>query len=123
MAKKTSIVFGIIFLIAGVWGLISTSVLGLFVFGSVASIIHIIVAIVLFAVASKPGAIGALKTVGIIYVIFFILTLLGAAFLGDSASGWLYLILGLVMAILGFSGKKGGSVSTPTSTPTSAPQM
>jgi len=106
MSKTSAIVFGIIFLIAGVWGLISTPVLGIFGFGSVASIIHIIAGIVLLAVSGKPGAAGALKTVGIIYVIFFILSLLGLTILGDSASGWLYLVLGVVIAILGFSDKK-----------------
>jgi hypothetical protein len=119
MAKTSAIVFGIIFLIAGVLGLVASPVLGMFAFGSVASIIHIIVAIVLFAVASKPGAVGALKTIGIIYVIFFILSLLNVTFLGDSASGWLYLILGLILAILGFSVKKGGSMAAPSA----APQM
>lgn len=117
MAKTSAIIFGIIFLIAGVWGLIASPVLGVFGFGSVASIIHIIAAIILFAVASKPGVVGALKTIGIIYVIFFILSLLNVTLLGDSASGWLYFILGLILAILGFSGKKGGAMSAPSATP------
>ena len=117
MAKTTAIVFGIIFLVAGVWGLVATPVLGVFGFGSVASIIHIIAAIILFAMAGKPSAAGTVKTIGIIYVIFFILALLGVTFLGDSASGWLYLVVGLVMAILAFSSKKGGSMAS------AAPQM
>ncbi len=117
MAKTSAIVFGIIFLIAGVWGLVASPVLGVFGFTTVASIVHIIVGIVLLATAGR-SAVSMLKTVGIIYVIFFILSLLSVATLGDSASGWLYLILGLVMAILGFSGKKGGSAA-----PSAMPQM
>ena len=117
MAKTTSIVFGIIFLIAGVLGLFMSPVLGLFAFGTLASIIHIIVAVILFAVAAKPSAVGALKTFGVVYVIFFILSLLGVAALGDSTSGWLYLVLGLIMAIIAFSGKKGGAMVSPSATP------
>jgi FtsH-binding integral membrane protein len=63
--------------------------------------------------------VGTLKTLGIIYVIFFILSLLGLTVLGDSASGWLYLVLGVVMVIIAFSGKKGGSMAAPGA----APQM
>ena len=131
MAKISAIVFGIIFVIAGIWGLFAQPVLGFIAADRIGSIVHIIVGIVLLVLASKSSAATALKTVGIIYVILAILgfiqgsTILFGTFVTTAATTWFYLIAGLVIAILGFaSGKKGGDVSAPMSTPTpSAPQM
>ena len=49
--------------------------LGLPIVGKLILLPALVVAIILFAMASKPAAVGTLKTLGIIYVVFFILTL------------------------------------------------
>jgi di/tricarboxylate transporter len=49
-----------------------------------------------------------LKTIGIIYVILGILGLIGAAFIAnDTTTAVFYLIVGIVVAICGFSAKSG----------------
>ena len=118
MAKTSAIVFGIIFLIAGIWGLIANSFLGVFAADASSSVIHIVVGIILLAVASKPAAVGTLKTIGVIYIIFAILGFIqGSAILWFTTNGaatWLYLVLGIVIAVLGWSSKKGVTApSTP----------
>ena len=113
MAKKSAITFGVIFVIAGLWGF-TGSFLGIFAADAVGSIIHIIVGIVLLYVAFKAVAstISTLKTVGILYIIFAILgfwqgtTILFGAFATNGAANWLYLILGVVIAAIGFADKK-----------------
>ena len=61
----------------------------------------------------------ALKTVGIIYVIWAIIGFIGWGFTGeDSVTTWFYLIVGVIIAVLGFTDKNG--VSAPSAP---APQM
>ena len=126
MAKKSAITFGIIFLIAGIWGFVQSPILGIFAADTVSSIIHIIVGLILLIVASKPAAVGTLKTIGIIYVLFAIIgfvqsTSVLGIFTTNAAANWLYLVLGIVIAALGWSGKKG--MSAPMAPTSSAPQM
>ena len=122
MAKTTAIIFGVIFVIAGIWGLFASPVIGFIAADAISSIIHIIAGIILLIVASKPSAAGALKTIGIIYVIFAILgfvqgdTVLFGAFTTDMATNWFYLVVGIIVAALGFA-SKGSTVAS------SAPQM
>jgi len=110
MAKTSAIVFGIIFVVAGVWGFFSSPILGLFVADTVSSIIHVVVGIVLLVVASKPAAIVTLRTIGIVYIIFAIIGFMSGVsvlniFVVNGAANWLYVILGVVIAVLGFSSK------------------
>ncbi|MFA6295621.1 MAG: DUF4383 domain-containing protein [Candidatus Paceibacterota bacterium] len=123
MAKTSSLVFGIIFIIAGVWGFVSSPILGIFAADTMSSIIHIIVGIVLLAMASKPKAVVTLKTVGVIYIIFAIIGFIsGSSMLGiftvNSGANWLYIVLGIVIAVVGWSKKPDEGFSVP-----SAPQM
>ena len=113
MTKKISILFGVIFIVAGIWGFVSSPVLGLFGFGTVGNVVHIIVGLILLAVASKSSDVTALKTLGIVYLVFFVLSLLSITFFGDKTSGWLYFILGAVMLILSLSQKKHIIESAP----------
>ena len=119
MAKKAAIVFGVIFIIAGVWGFFSDSAIGFIAASVVSSIIHVVVGIVLLAFAGKPSISMVLKTVGIIYVIFGILgfvqstTVLGL-FDTDMTTSWFYLIVGIVIAVLGFTSKGSSSPSEPS---------
>jgi uncharacterized membrane protein len=128
MAKTAALVFGVIFVIAGIWGLFTDSVIGFInAVDMVSSIIHIVVGIVLLVLAGKPSVAAALKVIGILYVIFGILglvqgeTVLFGTFATDAGSNWFYLIVGIVLAVLGFSAKKGGAM--PASPTPSAPQM
>ncbi|MDE2038361.1 MAG: DUF4383 domain-containing protein [Patescibacteria group bacterium] len=128
MAKTTSWIFGIIFLIAGVWGLFMTPVVGFIAADTLSSIVHIVVGIVLLVVASKPAAVATLKTIGILYVVFAVLgfvqgtSVLFGTFVTDAATNWFYLVVGIVIAALGWSAKSGSSA--PMSSPSSsAPQM
>lgn len=108
MAKTSAVIFGIIFVVAGIWGLFAEQAIGFIAADTVSSIIHIIVGLVLLIVAAKPSAGAALKTFGIIYVILGILGLVGANFIaGDTTTNVFYLVVGVVVAILGFSSKKG----------------
>ncbi len=124
MAKKSAIVFGIIFVIAGILGFFMNPVIGFITADALSSIIHIVAGIILLAVASKPSAAGMLKTIGIIYVIFAILgfiqgsTVLFGAFATSMATNWFYLVVGIIIAALGFSAKKG--MAAPMG---NAPQM
>jgi hypothetical protein len=128
MAKTASWIFGVIFIIVGVWGFFTQNVLGFIAADAWSSIIHIIVGVVLLVLASKPSAGTALKSVGIIYVIFAILgfwqstTVLFGVFTTNATTNWFYLIVGVIIAVLGFTGKTGSSVMPPAPT-TPAPQM
>lgn len=119
MTKTSAAVFGVIFVIAGIWGLFAKLAIGFIAADYVSSIIHIVVGLVLLIVAAKPAAVTTLKTVGIIYVIFGILGLISGTsviglFVTDMTTSIFYLVVGIVVAVLGFSAKKGMS---------SAPQM
>ena len=121
MAKTASWIFGVIFIIVGVWGFFTQTVLGFIAADAWSSIIHIIVGVVLLVLASKPSAVMALKTIGVIYVVWAILGFLGWGFTGeDSVTTWFYLIVGVIIAVLGFTDKKGAAPMAPSSP---APQM
>ena len=114
MAKTTSWVFGVIFIIAGVWGFFAQPAVGFVAAGWLSSLVHVVVGVVLLALASKPSAVTALKTVGILYVVFAILAFMQGssvlwtdAFPADAATSWFYLVVGIVIAALGFSAKNG----------------
>lgn len=122
MAKTTSWIFGVILVIAGIWGFFSPA-FGFITANTVGSIIHLVAGLVLLAMASKPSAGTTLKTIGIIYILWSILGFLNLGFTGENTTTtWFYLILGVVIAVLGWCGKKdaGMSSSAPASP---APQM
>ncbi len=130
MAKTASWVFGVIFVIAGIWGFFATPVVGFIAADTLSSVVHLVVGIVLLVLASKPSAATALKTVGIIYVIFAVLgffqggTVLFGTFVTDAATNWFYLVVGIVIAALGFSAKGDMAMPAAPSAPSgSAPQM
>lgn len=123
MAKTVSWVVGVILIIAGVWGFFAQPAVGFIAADWLSSLVHVVAGVVLLAMASKPSAAGTLKTVGIIYVIFAILgffqgsTVLWGIFATDQVTNWFYLIVGIVVAALGFS-SKDSSAAAPA-----APQM
>ncbi len=117
MAKKSALVIGIIFVLVAILGFIpGNGIVGegaLFDAGVVHSIVHLIFGIVLLAVASKPSAASALKWVGIIYLIVAILGFIWGSVLGifavNGADNLLHLVLGIVIAALGWSASKSSA--------------
>ena len=113
MAKTTSWVFGIIFIIAGIWGFFSPMAVGFIAADTLSSIIHLVIGVILLAVANKASAGMTLKVVGIIYILWSILGFLGWNFtVADSVTNWFYLVVGIVIAALGFAAK-GSSMAAP----------
>ncbi|MEA2715602.1 MAG: hypothetical protein QOG91_630 [Candidatus Parcubacteria bacterium] len=112
MAKKTAMIFGIILLIVGVWGFFGGGLsVGVFAADTVGSVIHVILGIILLAVAAKPAATMTLKVIGILYIIFAILGFVSGdmvlgIFATNGPANWLYLVAGIIMAACGWSGKK-----------------
>lgn len=119
MAKTIAIVFGVIFLVAGVWGLVSAPAVGFIAADTLSSVVHIVVGLVLLVASVKSSAGAALRAVGIIYIIFAILGLvqgdwvLFGAFATDSVTNWFYLIVGIVVAALGFASKSDVAAPAP----------
>ncbi len=112
MAKTSAAIFGVILIVAGIWGLFSDAAIGFIAADTLSSIIHIVLGLVLLVLAGKPSAGTALKTVGIIYVILAILGFVGANFIaGDTTTNVFYLIVGVVVAVLGFASKNGVSAA------------
>lgn len=120
MAKTVSWVLGVVLVIAGVWGFFGgdTSV-GFLASSVLSSIIHVVIGVIVLAMAGKPSAGMTLRVVGIIYVILGLLGFFDWSFIPvSSATNWFYLIVGVVVAVLGFT-SKGASAAAPAS----APQM
>lgn len=120
MAKTLAMVFGIVFLLVGVLGFVTSgSLLGLFHTDTVHDAIHLVIGIVLVAVAAKNGnSAGALKVFGAIYLLLAVVgfyqfgtngsgMLLGIA-AANGADNFLHLVLGIVLLV---AGKSSGSVS------------
>ena len=134
MAKKSALVFGIIFLIVGILGFIPNGLIsetGVFHADTVHNIVHLITGLVLIIVAAKSASKSAtvLIWIGIIYLVVTILGFIWDSVLGlfmvNTADNWLHLVLGVVITALGFAGKKGGAPMTSPSEPmsSSTPQM
>ncbi|MCX6716203.1 MAG: DUF4383 domain-containing protein [Candidatus Taylorbacteria bacterium] len=123
MAKTTAWVFGVIFVIVGVWGFFAQPAVGFVAADWLSSLVHLVIGVVLLALAAKPSVVVTLKTVGIIYVVLAILGffqgtwVLFGIFATDQVTNWFYLVVGIVVAALGFS-SKGSDGASPV-----APQM
>ncbi|MFA6432743.1 MAG: hypothetical protein WCV82_02940 [Candidatus Paceibacterota bacterium] len=117
MAKTSSWVFGVILVIAGVWGFFIQPAVGFIAADTMSSIMHVIAGVVLLALATKSSAGMALKVIGIIYVVWALLGFLSWNFVAaDGVTNWFYLVVGIVVAALGWSAKDGGAAPA-------APQM
>ncbi|MEN9523971.1 MAG: hypothetical protein RL536_40 [Candidatus Parcubacteria bacterium] len=123
MANKSALVFGIIFLVVGVLGFFSNPLLGVFDVDTLHSVIHVVFGLILVVVGTKSSSAAAttLVWVGVIYLLLAVVGFLqGDTVLGiipvNSADNWLHLVLGAVILLLGWSGKKEVSVA-------SAPQV
>ena len=131
MVRRVAMVFGIVFLLVGVLGLVSAggmsmgadpapaSILGMFPVNLLHNIVHLafgvwgIVASRSFAGAKMYAQVG-----GVIYVVlavcgFFIPTTFGFIPIGG-ADIWLHAALGVVLLGIGFTAKEETMAATPT---------
>jgi hypothetical protein len=122
MAKKLAIVFGIVFVLVGVLGMMDTSIvgsMGIFETNSLHNYVHLLVGIILLAVALMAPGMSALwlKIFGVVYfllaVLGFLLIPSGGDLLGlvtmNTADHVLHAVLGIVLFLAG----KSGSSSAP----------
>ena len=124
MIKKVSWVFGAIFVLAGILGFLTNPVLGFLAPSLISNVVHILVGIVLIAMAGKPSAGMTVKAVGIIYVVLAVLGFLSWTFMASSsATNWFYLVVGVVLAVLGWTNKGGASSGAPSMGAPASPQM
>ncbi|MES3031497.1 MAG: DUF4383 domain-containing protein [Patescibacteria group bacterium] len=123
MAKKSALVFGIIFILVGILGFFENPIVGmdsLFVTDVIHNLVHLIIGIILLVISLKSPAKSAvaLKIFGIIYLVLAIIgffsgsTLLGLVAI-NSADNWLHLVLGIVITALGFMAKDSASAPAP----------
>jgi len=134
MAKKSALVFGIIFILVGLLGFIpGHGIVGegaTFETNGLHDIIHLIFGLILLIVALKSphASASTVKWVGIIYIILAVIGFIQ----GDSilrivpvngADNWLHLVLGVILAAIGFAAKRDSSAPIGSSSPTSTPQM
>jgi uncharacterized membrane protein len=118
MAKKASIVFGIIFVIIGILGFFGNPIVGeggLFHTDTVHNIVHLVLGIILLAFAKKSSAGTVLTVIGVIYLIVAIIGFIsGTSVLGifevNAADNWLHLVLGIILGGLGLASRPKGAV-------------
>lgn len=115
MAKKISLIFGIVLLVLGVLGFFNDPILGLFEVDTYHNSIYVILGIILLATATKNTAMG-LKIVGALALIVSILGFIPptTSVLGlvetNMASSILQLLVAIVLLGVSISEKKGGVV-------------
>lgn len=112
MARTVAYVLGVITLIAGLWGLLMSPVLGIFDANAMLSLGWLVTGLVLLGVAFWWSGSSAmtLLILGIIYAITAILGLIMSGdvlgiFTNTSADNWLHVVLAVVMLIAGFMGR------------------
>jgi|SRR3989344_7965071 len=118
MAKKLSLVFGVVFLVVGLLGFVSNPIVGegaMFHTDGLHNVVHLLFGLMLLYGGTKGGANASmiLKVSGVIYLVLAVLGFLmgGDSLLGlvaiNSADNWLHLVLGLGLLYAGIA--KGGS--------------
>lgn len=112
MAKKWTIVFGIVFIVIGLLGFIQNSIVGvdaIFVTDAAHNIVHILSGIVFLIVAAKSERSSSMVLIvfGIVYLLVTILgfisedTVLGLIKI-NQADNYLHLVLSLAFLAVGF---------------------
>ncbi|MDB5259729.1 MAG: TonB-dependent siderophore receptor [Candidatus Taylorbacteria bacterium] len=133
MAKKLSIVFGIVFIIVGILGFIPNplvSATGFFGVDTVHTIVHLVIGIILLVVGLKCAKTSAavLIVVGAVYLLLAIIGFFGVtSILGflnvNTPDNWLHAVLGIVIIIAGIMGKKCNSEMAAPAAPVAPTQM
>lgn len=137
MAKTLAIIFGLVFVLVGILGFVGNPLVGtgaLFEADTAHNLVHLILGLVLLAVAFWAAAQSALwlKIVGALYLIIAVLgflltpsmgTLLGLVEV-NAADNWLHLVLGIVLVAAGYFTKgdsMGGMPAAPVPPPPAPP--
>lgn len=134
MAKKLAIVFGVVFVLVGVLGMVGTGIvgpMGIFETNTIHDVVHLLVGIVLLGVAfMSPASSGTwLKVFGVVYlaiaVLGFLLVPSGGMLLGlvqtNAADHLLHIVLGIVLYLAGMMGGKGMQTAPMAQAPAPAP--
>lgn len=120
MSKTLSIILGIVFVLVAILGFVDTGLVGsegTFTTNPLHDIIHLVVGLIFLGVGIwNPAKAGAtMKAIGVIYIILAILGWVGALsfLMVNSADNWLHLVLGVVIAVLGWTAKDGSAPTAP----------
>jgi hypothetical protein len=121
MAKKLSLVFGIVFLVVGILGFIPNPIVGgmssIFHTDLAHNLVHLLSGIIFLVIALKctDKAAVALKIFGVVYLLVAVLGFLAvdASGMGEilglihvnGADNWLHVVLGVVILAAGFLAK------------------
>lgn len=125
MAKKVSMLFGVVFVIVGLLGFVSNPIVGregFFMTDVMHDIVHILVGVIMLVASGKGegAAVMSLKVFGVIYLLLAILGFLmpGAKLIGilsaNTADHVLHLVLGVVLLGAAMMNKGGSAPATPT---------
>lgn len=120
MAKKAAMVFGVVFVLIGLLGMVNNPILGLFAVNTVHNVVHILLGVVLLVAAKKDNSAKALKVIAVVYLLVAVLGFLMAPSSGmllglvevNGADNWLHLVLAVVL----FACARGGNMSMMQST-------
>jgi hypothetical protein len=130
MVQRIALVFGVVFLLVGILGLVSAGgmemgadpapamLLGLFPVNLIHNVLHLIFGVWgLVASRSFSGAKTYATAVGVIYLVlaicgFFIPTTFGFIPIGGNDI-WLHAVIGIVLAGAGFTAKEGTAAPKP----------
>ncbi len=126
MAKTLATVFGIIFVLVGLLGFVPNPLVGpgaLFEADAWHNLVHLLFGVILLVVAYTMAAKAGmwLKVLGVVYLILAVLGFFTVAENGEllgfvavnSADHWLHLVLGIVLLVAAFWGKKGAAPMPP----------
>jgi hypothetical protein len=130
MVRRVAMVFGIVFLLIGILGLVSTGgmsmgadpapamILGLFPVNILHNIVHILFGVWgLVASRSFAGAKMYAQVGGVVFIVLAICGLVIPTTFGLLPNGgndvWLHAVLGLVLAGVGFTAKEGMGAPAP----------
>ena len=126
MAKKLALVFGIVFILVGILGIVGSPIVGatgIFETNSLHDIVHLLVGIVLVAVAVMAPASSAmwLKIFGVVYLVIAVLGFLlvpsGGELLGlvhtNMADHVLHVVLAVALFLAGHLAGKSSSAPMP----------
>lgn len=131
MAKKLAILFGVVFVLVGILGFVSNPLVGptgIFETDMMHNLVHILFGLILLVVAFAAAGKSALwlKILGVVYLVLAVLGFVtvssGGELLGlvhtNGADHWLHVVLGVVLLVAGFAGKKGSSMPAAPMNPT-----
>jgi hypothetical protein len=124
MATKLAKVFGVIFVIVGLLGLVPGGLgivgeEGFFMTNLPHDLVHLVIGVILLWVAAKSPAKAATALV-VFGVVYLLVAVLGFAIEGDvlgitlsDSDDWLHLVLGIVLLAVGLKGKNNATAPSP----------